>query len=85
MLRTKAFFRLHEWLADRVSFIQYPKPRAYPIGAPTWTLARRWRNRPSMPWPAAVIPPPLMLFVPGGVYLAIAYIAFLFIYCRRPR
>lgn len=84
MLHSKTLFRLHEWLADRVSFIQYPKPRAFPVGGQTWTLARRWRNRPRMPWPLAVVPPPLMLFLPGGgVYLAAAYIVFLFIYFRR--
>lgn len=84
MLHSKTLFRFHEWLADRVSFIQYPKPRAFPVGASTWTLARRWRNRPHMPWPLAVVPPPLMLFLPGkGVYLAIGYIVFLFAYFRR--
>ncbi|AJG19075.1 hypothetical protein RR42_m1678 [Cupriavidus basilensis] len=37
-----------------------------------------------MPIAVAMIPPPLMLFIPViGVYLSIAYLVFLFIYFKR--
>lgn len=77
-------YRAREWLADRVSWVQYPKPRARSLsGYPTgWRL--RWAMRPPMNKPVALCMPTLLLFVPDiGVYLSIVSAVFLFAYFRR--
>lgn len=76
--------RIHEWLADRVSFIQYPEPLVVPLHNGPRGLRLMWINRPKMHWTLAIFPPPLMLFVPViGVYASIGYIVFLFVYFRK--
>lgn len=36
--------RVHEWLADRFTFVQYPDIRPRPYGYQPPTLRQRWRN-----------------------------------------
>ncbi|WP_043345597.1 hypothetical protein [Cupriavidus basilensis] len=84
MLDSKTRYRIHECLAEHFSFIQYPSPRAFPLDNRPTGLRRLWIERPRMPIAVAMIPPPLMLFIPViGVYLSIAYLVFLFIYFKR--
>lgn len=84
MLVSKTRHRIHEWLAEHISFVQYPRPRAFPLDNRPTGLRRWWQDRPPIPLAGAMIPPPLMLFIPGiGVYLSIGYIAFLFVYFKR--
>lgn len=77
-------YRTHEWLADRISWVQYPKPRVmnhngYATG---WKL--RWQMRKPMNRMVALLLPTACLFVPRiGVYLSIASVIFLFAYFRR--
>jgi hypothetical protein len=78
------FYRTHEWLAARISWVQYPKPRVrnhngYATG---WKL--RWQMRKPMNRLFALFLPTMMLFVPYvGVYLAILSVIFLFAYFNR--
>lgn len=84
MLGPKTRYRMHEWLAEHCSFIQYPKPLILPLDNRPQGLSASWRNRPKMHWAAALFPPLLMLLIPAiGVYMAMAYIAFLFLYFKR--
>jgi hypothetical protein len=77
-------YRIHEWLADRVSFIQYPKPKVKSLSGHSHGWKARWATRPYIPRPVALFTPPTLLFVPYiGVYLAIVAIVFLFFYFRR--
>lgn len=77
-------FRAQEWLADRVKWVQYPKPRVrnhdgYATG---WRL--RWQMRKPMNRWLAFCLPTLCLFVPYiGVFLAIGSVVFLFAYFSR--
>jgi hypothetical protein len=80
----RLLFRIHEWLADRTDWVQYPKPKVRSLsGYPTgWRL--RWHTRPRMNRALALCLPTAMLFVPNvGVYLAILCVIFLFAYFRR--
>jgi hypothetical protein len=77
-------YRIHEWLADRVSFIQYPKPKVKSLSGHTYGWKARWATRPHIPKLFALFMPSMLLFVPYiGVYLAILAIVFLFFYFRR--
>jgi hypothetical protein len=76
--------RLHEWLADHISFVQYPKPRLKSQSGHLHGWRLRWHLRPPMNRLFAVFMPSMLLFVPYvGVYLAILAIIFLFFYFRR--
>lgn len=77
-------FRAHEWLADHISWVQYPKPRIQSQSghAHGWWL--RWQARPPMNKALAITAPIGLLFVPYfGVYASILWIVFLFAYFRR--
>lgn len=77
-------YRTQEWLADRVSWVQYPKPRVVSLSgyATGWKL--RWAMRKPMNRWIAVSLPTICLFVPYiGVYLAIACVIFLFAYFMK--
>lgn len=77
-------FRAHEWLADRFSWIQYPKPRVTSLSGHLHGWRARWAARPPMNKAVAICMPTAMLFVPYiGVFLAIASVIFLFAYFRR--
>lgn len=77
-------YRIHEWLADRVSFIQYPKPRVKSLSGHAHGWRARWAARPYMPRLFAIFMPSMFLFVPYiGVYMAVLTIVFLFFYFRR--
>jgi len=76
--------RAQEWLADRVSWIQYPKPRVRSLSGHAHGLRLRWQLRPKMNTAVALCLPTAMLFVPrAGVYLAILSALFLFVYFKR--
>lgn len=78
------FFRAHEWLADRISWVQYPKPRVRSVSGHPHGWMLRWQLRPPMNRALALCIPTAMLFVPYvGVYLSILSVAFLFAYFRR--
>lgn len=77
-------FRVHEWLADHVGWIQYPKPRLRSLSGHSYGWRARWATRPHINRLFAVFLPTMMLFVPHvGVYLAIVSVIFLFFYFRR--
>lgn len=77
-------FRVHEWLADHVDWIQYPKPRVRSLSGHAHGWKLRWQMRPPMNRLFALCLPSMMLFVPGiGVYLAVLTVIFLFFYFRR--
>ena len=77
-------YRIHEWLADRISWVQYPKPRlrslsGHPHGFRAW-----WAHRPPINRFVAIFGPTALLFVPWiGVYLTICSVLFLFAYFNR--
>jgi hypothetical protein len=78
------YFRAHEWLADRFSWIQYPKPRVRSVSGHLYGWRARWQTRPRMNRALALFLPTAMLFVPYiGVYLAILCVIFLFAYFRK--
>lgn len=77
-------YRAHEWLADHVSFIQYPKPKVRSLSGHPYGWRVKWQTRPPMNRIFALCLPTMMLFVPYiGVYLAILSVIFLFAYFRR--
>lgn len=77
-------FRAHEWLADHISWIQYPKPRLRSVSGHPHGLRAWWAHRPALNKPLAICTPTLLLFVPYvGVYFSIAYVLFLFAYFSR--
>ncbi|WP_157378785.1 hypothetical protein [Burkholderia ubonensis] len=77
-------YRIHEWLADHISFVQYPKPRLRSLSGHSHGWRARWATRPHMNRLFAIFLPAMMLFVPHiGVYLAIVAVIFLFVYFRR--
>lgn len=77
-------YRAQEWLADRVSWIQYPKPRVRSLSGHAHGWRLRWQLRPQIPTAVAMCLPTAMLFVPRvGVYLAITAAVFLFVYFKR--
>jgi hypothetical protein len=76
-------FRAHEWLADRISWVQYPKPRARSLDGYSTGWLLRWQRRPRMNRWLAVCLPTICLFVPYiGVYLAIVCVLFLIAYFK---
>ena len=76
--------RMHEWLADHVSFIQYPKPRLRSLSGHSYGWRARWACRPHMNRLFALFLPTMMLFVPYiGVYLAVLAVVLLAFYFRR--
>lgn len=76
--------RVHEWLADHISWIQYPRPRVRSLSGHPHGFRAKWAHRPPMNKPLAVCLPTILLFLPYvGVYLAIASILFLFAYFSR--
>ena len=76
--------RVHEWLADHISFVQYPKPRMRSVNGHAHGWRARWQARPPMNRLLALFLPSMMLFVPFvGVYLAVLTVIFLFFYFRR--
>lgn len=77
-------FRVHEWLADRISWIQYPKPQLKSVSGHAHGWRAQWQNRPPMNKALALCLPTMMLFVPYiGVFLAIGTVVFLFAYFKR--
>lgn len=77
-------YRVHEWLADRVGWVQYPKPRIRSVSGHSHGWRLRWQMRRPMNRLFALCLPTLMLFVPYiGVYLAILSVIFLFAYFKR--
>jgi hypothetical protein len=75
---------VHEWLADHISFIQYPKPRLKSLSGHKHGWHARWATRPPMNRLFAIFMPSMFLFVPYiGVYLAALAVVFLFFYFRR--
>lgn len=80
----RPLFRLHEWLADRFSWVQYPKVRVRSLSGHPHGWRARWQARPPMNRALALVMPTVCLFVPSiGVYLSIASVIFLFAYFRR--
>lgn len=76
--------RVHEWLADHISFIQYPKPKVRSLSGHQHGWRVRWATRPHMNRAVALFLPSMLLFVPYiGVYMAVLAIVFLFFYFRR--
>lgn len=77
-------FRVHEWLADHISWVNYPKPRVRSLSGHPHGWRLRWQMRPPIHRGVALLLPTACLFVPYvGVYLAILCVAFLFAYFRR--
>ncbi|CAB3784313.1 hypothetical protein LMG28138_01784 [Pararobbsia alpina] len=77
-------YRAHEWLADRISWVQYPKPRVRSVSGHALGFKARWQTRPPMNKAFAICLPTLLLFVSDiGVYLSIASVIFLFAYFNR--
>lgn len=80
-------YRVHEWLANHVSWVQYPnpKPKVKSLSGHAHGWRARWATRPIMSKSVAILTPiALALFVPYvGVYASILWIAFLFIYFKR--
>jgi len=77
-------YKAHEWLADHVSWVQYPKPRVRSLDGYAMGWRLRWQRRPRMHRGLALILPTLCLFVPYiGVYLSICCVFFLIAYFRR--
>jgi hypothetical protein len=77
-------FHIHEWLADRIDWLQYPKLRVRSLSGHPHGWRARWQARPPMNRALALCLPTMMLFVPYvGVYLAIGAVIFLFAYFRR--
>ena len=77
-------YRTHEWLADHVSWIQYPKPQIRSVSGHAIGWRARWAHRPPMNrWLAVIAPMCIMLLPFVGVYLAIGWVIFLFAYFRR--
>lgn len=75
------FFKAHEWLADHLTWIQYPKPRVRSLSGYPTGLRLRWARRPRMNRWLAFFLPTACLFVPHvGVYLAVVCAVFLFAY-----
>jgi hypothetical protein len=84
MRLARCVFRLHEWLADRISWVQCPKPRVQSLSGHAYGWRARWQGRPPMNRALALCLPTMLLFVPYvGVYLSIACVIFLFAYFRR--
>jgi hypothetical protein len=80
----RPLFRIHEWLADRIDWVQYPKLRVSSLNGHPHGWRARWQARPPMNRAMALCLPTAMLFVPYiGVYLAILSVVFLFAYFRR--
>ncbi|MCA8385371.1 hypothetical protein [Burkholderia multivorans] len=80
----KLAYRIHEWLADHVSWIQYPQPRIRSLSGHAHGWRVRWQTRPPMNRALALFLPTAMLFFPKiGVFLAIAAVIFLFVYFKR--
>lgn len=77
-------YRTQEWLADRVKWVQYPKPHVRNHNGYATGLKLRWQMRkPMNRWLAFVLPTGC-LFVPWvGVYLSIGCVIFLFAYFKR--
>lgn len=77
-------YRTHEWLADHISWVQYPKPRVRSLSGHPFGFRAWWVNRPAMNKPLAICAPTILLFVPYiGIFLAIACVIFLFAYFNR--
>lgn len=77
-------FRVHEWLADRISWVQYPKPQLKSVSGHAHGWRAQWQNRPPMNKAFALCLPTMMLFVPYiGVFLVIGTVIFLFAYFKR--
>lgn len=77
-------YRVHEWLADHVRWVQYPKPRVRSVSGHAHGWRLRWQMRRPMNRIFALCLPTLCLFVPYvGVYLAILAVVFLFAYFKR--
>lgn len=80
----RPLFRIQEWLADRIGWVQYPKPRVRSLSGHSHGWRARWQARPPMNRALALVMPTACLFVPYiGVYLAILCVLFLFAYFRR--
>jgi hypothetical protein len=80
----RTLFRAHEWLADRIGWVQYPKLRVRNLSGHAHGWRARWQARPPMNRALALVMPTACLFVPYvGVYLAIACVVFLFAYFWR--
>lgn len=76
--------RVHEWLADRISWVQYPKPRVRSLSGHAFGFRAWWQTRPPMNKALALCLPTMMLFVPYiGVFLSIGAVIFLFAYFNR--
>lgn len=77
-------FRVHEWLADHISWVQYPRPRMRTVSGHPHGLRARWAMRKPMNRGLAICLPTFLLFVPWvGVYLSVASVLFLFAYFSR--
>lgn len=77
-------YRAHEWLADHISWVQYPKPRIRSISGHSVGWRARWDHRPPMNKAVAIFMPTFLMFLPYvGVYLAILSVVFLFAYFSR--
>jgi hypothetical protein len=77
-------YKAQEWLADRVKWVQYPKPRVKNHNGYATGLKLRWQMRKPMNRWLAFVLPTAFLFVPWiGVYLSIACVIFLLAYFKR--
>ncbi|WP_150811202.1 hypothetical protein [Pandoraea sputorum] len=70
-MRTSLRFRVHEWLADRVSWVQYPNIRAV---SPNAKRAPILRFSVQMPWSTRVmlVATCLPVLIVCAVFLAVA-------------
>jgi hypothetical protein len=77
-------YRTQEWLADRISWVQYPKPRVRSVSGHSHGWRAQWEARPPMNKVFALFLPTMCLFVPYiGIFLSIGAVIFLFAYFKR--
>jgi len=69
--------KAHEWLADRISWVQYPKPRARPVSKSS--LPPLYKPRSAKVWLLTIIPVPFLFLVPTllVVYLIVMLMLYL--------